>query len=126
MAFNEDFKQFTKFGIVGVSNTAITIATYSILVYLGLYFIIANIIGYAIGIVNSYILNSKFVFKIDKSSYRVMVKFIGVNVKVLIINTLLLYFLVIVISWNKYYSQFATVIIGFFVNYMLNKIWVFK
>jgi len=126
MTFIENFKQFIKFGIVGVANTAITIATYSLLVYLGVNFIIANITGYAIGIVNSYIWNSKYVFNIDKSNYGVMVKFIGVNLIVLIINTLLLYFLVKVILWNKYYSQYVTVIVGFFINYILNKICVFK
>ncbi len=126
MTFIENFKQFIKFGIVGVANTAITIATYSLLVYLGVNFIIANITGYAIGIINSYIWNSKYVFNIDKSNYGVMVKFIGVNLIVLIINTLLLYFLVKVILWNKYYSQYVTVIIGFFINYILNKICVFK
>lgn len=126
MTFIENFKQFTKFGIVGVANTAITIATYSLLVYLGVNFIVANIIGYCIGIVNSYLWNSKYVFNTNKSSYGIMVKFICVNLLVLIINTLLLYFLVKVLLWNKYYSQFVTVTIGLFINYIFNKIWTFK
>lgn len=126
MGFIENFKQFTKFCIVGVSNTVITIATYSILVYLGVNFIVANIIGYSIGIINSYIWNSKYVFNLSKSNYKVMIKFFCVNIFVLIINTLLLYILVEAILWNKYYSQLITATLGLFINYIFNKIWAFK
>ena len=55
--------QFFKFCIVGVSNTLISLAVYYLFVAAdpSLY-IAGNIVGYIAGIVNSYMLNSHFVF----------------------------------------------------------------
>ena len=39
------FIQFVKFGLVGVSNTAISYVTYALLVYLGFHYLIANMVA---------------------------------------------------------------------------------
>ena len=59
----ERFGQIFKFGIVGASNTVISYVVYAILVYLGMHYLAANVIAYFAGVINSFIWNSKYVFK---------------------------------------------------------------
>ncbi|MBR3289248.1 MAG: GtrA family protein, partial [Clostridia bacterium] len=60
------FQQFVKFGLVGVSNTVISLAVYYILVYFNVHPVIANAVGFVASVINSYFWNSRFVFK-DKT-----------------------------------------------------------
>lgn len=121
----ESAYQFIKFSIVGVCNTLATLLSYWILVYFGVNFVIANIIGYCIGILNSYFWNSRWVFN-NNSQSKVMIKFICVNLVVLSINTLLLYLLVKDIKVNAYISQLLVTAVGMVINFILNKVWTFK
>lgn len=121
----ESTYQFMKFSIVGASNTLATILTYSILVHYGVNFVIANIIGYSVGILNSYFWNSKWVFN-SKFQPKAAIKFICVNLVVLSINTLLLYLLVKNIKMNAYISQLVVIVVGMAINFILNKVWTFR
>lgn len=55
---------FVKFGIVGLGNTLITIGSYHVFVYLGLNYILANVISYLLGMMNSYYWNKNWVFRV--------------------------------------------------------------
>ena len=55
--------QFIKFGMVGVSNTVVSLATYYLFTFFGVYYLIANALGFVTGTLNAYYWNSKFVFK---------------------------------------------------------------
>ena len=117
--------QFLKFGIVGLSNSIITFVVYSILVFCGSNYIVANVIGYCAGVVNSYIWNSKFVFKRQQSKV-LFTKFIIVNIITLGINTMTIFILIDKLYYGKYVSQLLTIFISMIINYTLNKFWTFK
>lgn len=58
--------QFIKFGIVGVSNTLVSLLVYYILIFLGTHYIIANTAGFILGhsmhifgIISSYLRKSR-------------------------------------------------------------------
>lgn len=55
--------QFIKFGLVGVSNTLICEGIYAVLLYFKMHYLLANLIGFAISVLNAYYWNNKFVFK---------------------------------------------------------------
>src|SRR5574344_865467 len=61
--------QFIGFGIVGVTNTAISFAVYSLLVKFvpffaeGKNYILASVIAFVVSVTNSFIWNNKYVFK---------------------------------------------------------------
>ena len=55
--------QFIKFGMVGVSNTVVSLATYYLFTFFGVHYLIANALGFVTGTLNAYYWNSKFVFK---------------------------------------------------------------
>jgi putative flippase GtrA len=54
--------QLARYGLVGASNTALTLATYATLVALGGPAPLAAAVGWAIGAVNGYILNRGWTF----------------------------------------------------------------
>lgn len=59
--------QLVRYGLVGVVNTAITFSVIVVLSYLGVSAIISNVIGYAFGLLNSYLMNREFTFSSSKS-----------------------------------------------------------
>lgn len=118
--------RFLKFGIVGVMNTLITFASYSLLVYLGVNYMVSNVIGYALGILNSYFWNKGWVFKKKDADSKTVMKFIVVNLITLGFNTGFLYILVDNLYVNKYLAQIGATALGLIINYTLNKIWTFK
>ncbi|MCI5957871.1 MAG: GtrA family protein, partial [Clostridiales bacterium] len=55
--------QFVKFGVVGVSNTLISLCVYEACVHLlGLHYLAANLIGLCISVINAYYWNNRCVF----------------------------------------------------------------
>ncbi len=63
-------RQFIKFGIVGVTNTLISLGIYYLLVFMDVHYIIAHIAGFLVSVVNAYYWNSKYVFSKGSESRR--------------------------------------------------------
>lgn len=119
--------KFIKFGIVGILNTLINWTIFAILNFLGMYYIISNIIAYVIATINSYIWNSKWVFKYKGEDKKETTgKFILLNLFGLSLNTVILYLFVDLMRFNKLIALVITTIIVMIINYILNKVWVFK
>ena len=56
-------RQFLRFGLVGILNTAVGLGTIFALMYgLGLGAVLSNLIGYGIGLCVSFVLNSRWTF----------------------------------------------------------------
>ncbi|PLS04319.1 GtrA family protein [Neobacillus cucumis] len=119
-------KKLLKFGLVGVGNTLLSIGCYILFVKLGMHYLLANILSYLIGLLNSYYWNKKWVFQYTERHLSVFVKFIIVNLVVLSINTSILYFFVKIIGWNQYLSQLIATGLGMGINFILNKKWTFE
>lgn len=56
-------RQFVKYGLVGASNTIVQFVVYSVGVTIGIDYLVALVIGYLAGAVNSYILNRHWTFR---------------------------------------------------------------
>lgn len=63
--------QFLKFCIVGLSNTLICEGIYVVLLFLGVHYLAANMIGNLISILNAYYWSNKYVFKASEGEERV-------------------------------------------------------
>lgn len=122
----KNYIQLVKFGIVGLGNTLITFIVYFILVKLNIYYVIANIIGYAAGVINSFFWNSSWVFKKSPGNFNLLIKFILVNLITLGVTSLILYIGVDMLGLSKYIAQILSTLIGILFNFTLNKLWTFK
>ena len=124
---NDGVIRFVKFGMVGVINTLVNWIIFFILNALGMYYILANIIAYILGTVNSYLWNTLWVFKYKgKASTETTIKFIILNLIGLGLNTGILYVLVDLCNLNKFIGLVITTAIVMIINYIVNKLWVFS
>ena len=116
---------FFCFALVGAINTGFSFIIYILLLRLDLYYIIASVLAYIAGIAVSYLLNTKFVFKEEKT-IKNLSKFVSVYLTALVINTGLLYALVNLIGFNPVLGQIGVTCLVLFYNYVLQKLWTFK
>lgn len=124
---SDDLFRFIKFGLVGILNTLINWILFIILNSLGLYYIISNIIAYSISTLNSYLWNSKLVFKYSGDNLKeTSLKFIILNIIGLTLNTIILYLLLDIVGLRKLIALVITTGIVMILNYFINKLWVFK
>lgn len=119
---SDDFTRFIKFGLVGVLNTIINWVLFILLNSIGVYYIISNIIAYSISTLNSYLWNSKWVFKYNGDNVnQTTFKFITLNIIGLVLNTIILFLLVDIIKLPKIISLIITTGIVMILNYFINK-----
>lgn len=123
----EDLSRFIKFGLVGVLNTIINWILFILLNSMGVYYIISNIIAYSISTLNSYLWNSKWVFKYTGDNVnQTTFKFITLNIIGLVLNTIILFLLVDIIKLPKIIALIIATGVVMILNYFINKLWVFK
>jgi len=119
--------QFIKFGLVGISNTIITaIVIWLLLKTLGASNLVANIGGYAAGLINSFIWNRKWTFeskeKVNKTVFKFMLTFVFSYLLQLGVLYLLLNHLLI----DTYWCHLLAMAVYTAANFILNKYYTFK
>lgn len=129
----DSFMQFVKFGIVGVLNTFISYFVYLIfLLVLGeTYYLVGNVVGFFVSVLNSFYWNDKYVFKKAKGEKRSVVKslikvFLSYSLTGLVLSNILLVLFVSQFSIQKTIAPLLVLIITIPLNYVMNKVWAFK
>lgn len=123
--------QFIKFGIVGISNTLIAYVTYSICVYIGIHYLIANAIGFFISVMNAYYWSDRFVFKKEEDESRSTIwtlakTYIAYGSTGLLLASILLYLYVDKLHISEYLAQLLVLVVTIPLNFIINKFWSFK
>ena len=132
----QKYRQFILFCIVGASNTIVALVVNWIMLKIfglaGLNVVIAgaslstavsSVIGDIAGAINSYILNSKFVF--DERNKHTGVKFIIAFLIYVALSALFVMLLNALGIPEEYCKLIATPVL-IVENYLINKFWVFK
>ncbi|ADZ83434.1 GtrA family protein [Cellulosilyticum lentocellum] len=119
-------RQFIRFIIVGVSNLTISLVTYYLMLYLGVYYQIANIFGFVFGSLNGYFWNRNWVFKIKQNSIISILKFYSTYLGTWILSTILLWLEIEIIGISEMIAPFINIFITTPLNYVLNKYWTFE
>ena len=130
MLFRSLVLQFMKFGIVGISNTLVSLIVYYIFIYFGIHYIIANTAGFILGTINAYFWNNKYVFKILEKEKRSHAK-TGVKVFITygityLLSTILLLLWVDILGISQTIAPILNVFITTPLNFMMNKFWAFS
>lgn len=122
--------QVVKFGIVGCSNTVISLVVYWVLCYLGMHYIVSFAIGEVISILNAYIWSSLFVFRQKEGQRRnhgkAMVRVFVIYLSTFLLAELLLYVQVDCLSWNEKLAPVLNLLCTIPINFLLNKFWAFE
>ena len=123
--------QFFKFGIVGASNTLIAYVIYSICVFIGIHYLLANALGFFISVLNAYYWSDRFVFKKGEGESRnaiwTLVKtYVAYGSTGLLLASILLYLYVDKLHISEYIAQLLVLVITIPLNFIINKFWSFK
>lgn len=116
---------FFKFAIIGAIGTIIDFAILNFTnQVLGLSLLFSLTLGFSAGAVNNYIFNSIWTYR-QKLTWPQFYQFITVALGGLAINNVVVYTLSTDFSWKYNYAKLLAVVIVFFWNYGLNRVWTF-
>jgi putative flippase GtrA len=119
--------QFVKFGIVGVSNTLIAFAVYTLLLKVfGVWYVAASGIGFAIGAVNGFLWNRAWTFKGHVGDALTPVRWFVVQGCGLLLDLALVYALVDGVGLDKLVGQAVTTVVVTVITFFVNRAWTFS
>lgn len=119
---------FIKFQCVGVVNFFVDLGVFTLLhTVIGLNAVPSNIVSYSCGIINSFLFNRYWTFKVKLKFISIdFLKFIFVNLISLGVNTLAIYILVDLYSLDPTLSKVIATAFSFTINFAGNKLLVFR
>jgi putative flippase GtrA len=119
--------QFLKFGIVGVANTLLTFAVYTVLLKVfGVWYVAASGIGFAVGAVNGFLLNRRWTFREHSGDALTPVRWAIVQSCGLALNLGLVYLFVHDIGLDKLVGQIPATAIVTVLTFTVNRSWTFR
>ncbi len=119
--------QFVKFGIVGISNTLITFAVYTVLLKVfGVWYIAASAIGFVVGATNGFLLNRRWTFADHVGDAYTPVRWAVVQTAGLGLNLGSLYLLVHDAGLDELVAQAIATILVTVSTFLVNRAWTFR
>ncbi len=119
--------QFLKFGIVGVSNTLLAFAVYTVLLKVfGVWYVAASGIGFAAGAVNGFLLNRRWTFREHVGDAFTPVRWAIVQTCGLGLNLGLVYLFVHDLGLDELVGQIPTTAIVTVLTFAANRSWTFR
>ena len=123
---NEEFKKLVKFGVVGVLNTAVDYAVFTLAGLLSPNIYLAQSAGYCCGVLNSYCWNRRWTFRSEGRFLSAeLVKFIIVNLATYLASLGALWLLADYLGINKYLAKLLLIGVTLVINFALSRLWVF-
>ena len=123
--------QFFKFGLVGVSNTAVSLGIYYLVLWMNpeLY-MLGSVLGTILSIFNAFIWNDLFVFTGNPKDFKSVMKRLGKTYVsyggTSALSTALLWVEVELLFVSELYAPIINLVITIPLNYLINKFWTFK
>jgi putative flippase GtrA len=119
--------QFVKFGIVGVSNTLLTLAVYTLLLkVVGVWYLAASAIGFAVGATNGFLLNRRWTFREHVGDALTPVRWTIVQGGGLAVNEGLLFLFVHDARLDKLLAQVCATAVVTVSTFFVNRAWTFR
>lgn len=125
------FWQFFKFGLVGVSNTAVSMAVYYLFLWINedLY-MLGSIMGTMLSIANAFVWNDLFVFTGNDRSFKGILNRLGKTYVsyggTSLLSTVLLWLEVNLLFVSKAIAPLLNLVITIPLNFLINKFWTFR
>jgi putative flippase GtrA len=119
--------QFVKFGLVGVTNTTLFFAIYTLLLKeFGVWYLAASAIGFSVGAINGFLLNRRWTFQGHVGDSLTPVRWAVVQGCGLGLNELLLYLLVDGAKMDKLIAQAIATVTVTITTFFVNRAWTFR
>lgn len=113
---------FVRYGLVGIAGLVVDLGLFYLLhEAIGLNYVLSNLVSSSLAVVNNFILNSIFTFKVrDKMLYR-FVSFYAVAVAGMVLSSGMLVLLIDGLHLNSMLSKAFSVLVVAVVQYFINK-----
>lgn len=134
-----NFTQFIKFAIVGVSNSIVSYAVYtisllafkSVNLFPEIDYLISQVIQFLLSVLWSFYWNNRFVFTVKEGEKRVIWKallktYASYSFTGLFLNSILLFIWVQVIHISEFIAPLINIVISMPINFLINKYWAFR
>ena len=124
--------QFVKFGLVGASNTLISLAVYWLCLYVfHWHYQISNAVSFLVSVINAYYWNGRFVFQTSagytpKQHARAFAKTFASYGGTFLLNAGLLSLCVEALGISAGIAPIACMLVTIPLNFVLNKYWAFR
>lgn len=119
-------RQFVKYGLVGASNTIVQFVVYSVGVTIGVDYLVALVVGYLAGALNSYLLNRHWTFRAGHVAHTTAgSRFALVTACAIAANLGLLYLFVHHLGIAKIPAQAILTVPILAVTFPINRMWSF-
>lgn len=121
-------KEVISYLIFGILTTLVNIVVYTICNdVLQIQYLIANAIAWIVSVLFAYFTNRKYVFESHNSSIiNELVKFIGARVSTGIMDMILMWLFVDVLSMQSMISKIIVNVVVVILNYVFSKLFVFQ
>lgn len=125
------FWQFFKFGLVGLSNTVVSMGCYYIFLFIdpNLY-MIGSIVGTVVSIANAFYWNDQYVFQEGQKDWKSKLRRLGKTYvsygATSILSNVMLWIEVTFFAVNKSVAPIVNLIVTIPLNFIVNKLWTFK
>ena len=107
-------------------NTAVDVAIFFLLTWVGIPYIVAQVVSYSCGAANSYLLNKVWTFRSSGLSYAEIIRFTAVNLISLGISVAVLSLLHGSAGLELTAAKGGATICALAANFLGNMLWVFK
>ncbi len=128
---NKTLIQFLKFGIIGVSNTLISLLIYYLFVWIRKdWYMLGNVAGWVVSVFNAFYWNNKYVFRPQSQDFRHTLMRLGKTYisygGTFLFSTLLLWLEVQVLGVSEWIAPMVNLAVTIPLNFLLNKFWAFR
>jgi putative flippase GtrA len=117
--------QWLRFATVGAVNTLLSWCAYAVLVRLGLHYLLASGLAFALGIANSYVLNRRWTFRSRDRRAPEALRFVVVQCVGLGLDVSLLYTLVHDVRIHHLIAQALVFPVASTLTFILSRQWAF-
>jgi putative flippase GtrA len=117
--------RMARFLVVGLGNTLIGLASYGLLLELGVSYALAGAIAWTLGTLNGYHWNRIWTFSRADHRAAMMTKYLLVGLLGLILNSSLLVLFVAVIGVDEFVAELAALPFVALITFGLNRFWTF-
>ncbi|WP_212976719.1 GtrA family protein [Paenibacillus azoreducens] len=125
-ATRESFRSFIIFGLVGILNTGVDVAVFTLLTWWQLPWLVAQVFAYGYGVLNSFLMNRKFTFKQQGAIVKGLLRFLLLNVLTLGITSACMLLLHEQIGISLWISKGTATLLGVVLNFAGSRWWVFR
>ena len=122
MVLYSKFRNLIIYGIIGSCTASLDFLLFTSLTQLtSLHYIVCNAISCSTSILCSFLLNSKYNFKVTDHMMRRMVFFFSVGILGLFLSSVILHFCIDDLHWGELVSKLTSIVIVVIIQFLLNK-----